>query len=436
MHDAINTNMTGLTARASSGDPAAMLELGQINDSAGNPSEALSWVRKAADTGWQPAMLQMAVWAIAGRHVQKDESGGAQIIIAIAKTGHSVAGRLAVNLYASGTGVEQSWNKATGWLCRLAKAGDANALMQLAVMLRPHPRLASLRHTLLFSAAQSDQPCAKYLLGAALLSEQRPDDHAAGLGWIAAAANDGYRLAQTRLEQFAGETMRRARPPVLAPKVPWWDMKRLIILPHEGPLSKKRSVSQSPSVYVQRGFLSCLLCDYMIGAGSPHLTAATVHDAQAGEIVDGTRTNSFANFRLLEADLVTLSVSARMMRAMGQPIDHGDPLSFLQYETGQSYAPHYDFFDPTFPAHRPHLQDGGQRIQTGLLYLNDDYQAGATCFHHTDFRFNGERGSFLQFTNVDDAGEGDMASLHSGEPPTAGTKWILSKWAREAHRPL
>jgi prolyl 4-hydroxylase len=174
----------------------------------------------------------------------------------------------------------------------------------------------------------------------------------------------------------------------------------------------------------------------MILRGSSFLAPATVHDAKAGEIVDASRNNSFANFRLLESDIVTLSVDCRILKALGHPTGHGDPLSMLQYEKGQTYAPHYDFFDTAFPAHRPHLEAAGQRTRTALVYLNDEYEEGNTCFHEANVSFRGAPGDLIAFANIDDHGKPDPMSLHSGEPPTHGTKWILSKWSREAHLPL
>lgn len=107
---------------------------------------------------------------------------------------------------------------------------------------------------------------------------------------------------------------------------------------------------------------------------------ATAHDSQAGEVSDQTRTNRFANFRLLESDIVVQSINALMMKAMDHPVTHADPLSLLHCRSGQQYKPHYDFFDPTFPAHQQHLKTGGQRIKTSLTYLNTGYGGGVTRF--------------------------------------------------------
>ncbi|WP_262693021.1 2OG-Fe(II) oxygenase [Kordiimonas aestuarii] len=430
----VTDTVTGMPTQ--DGNPATMFDFALTCEASGDTVNALVWTRRAVEKGFAPATLQLAVWTVTGTYVERDAVQGARHILDIARQGDLQACRLMVNLCASGTGIEQSWEKATSWLCRAAKAGDAAALLQLGVLLRPLPRLLILRRTLLYAAACGGLPTAKYLLGQDLCADHDPTIKAQGAGWIVAAAEDGNLLAASAAEGLKGQKMRRPTAPELAARIPWAELKRLVALPHLAPMPAPTIINQFPQVAVRQGFLPAPLCDYMITAGLAHLGAATVHDADAGETVDNTRTNSFANFRLLEADLITLSVNARIMNAMGHLHDHGDPLSLLQYKTGQSYAPHFDFFDPAFPAHRPHLEKGGQRVKTGLLYLNDGYSGGATCFHHAGLAHVGERGSFLEFSNVNQHGEPDRATLHSGEPPKNGIKWILSKWAREAPQPL
>ena len=207
-------------------------------------------------------------------------------------------------------------------------------------------------------------------------------------------------------------------------------MRRFVQLPHQLPLPKEQQLKSNPNIRVREQLIEWPLAAYIMGTAAPFLAPATVHDATKGEIADQTRTNSFVNFRLLENDMIKQSVNERMLMAMQHPSMQGDPLSLLHYQPGQQYAPHYDFFDPDFPAHRPHLTEKGQRVKTGLLYLNDDYEGGETRFHDIDYAYHGKTGDFLMFGNVDSQGQPDRLTLHSGEPPTKGEKWILSKWAR------
>ena len=81
------------------------------------------------------------------------------------------------------------------------------------------------------------------------------------------------------------------------------------------------------------------------------------------------------------------------------------------------------------------LADGGQRAQTVLLYLNDDYSGGSTCFPKLHLDIKGHRGDLLQFHNLGADGLGHRDSLHAGMPVMAGEKWLLSLWIRSESYP-
>ena len=77
----------------------------------------------------------------------------------------------------------------------------------------------------------------------------------------------------------------------------------------------------------------------------------------------------------------------------------------------------------------------GQRTVTFLIYLNDDYEGGATTFPRLDWSFKGKAGDALAFWNVTD-GHPDTRTLHAGTPTRNGVKWLFSKWVRDRPLPL
>ncbi len=424
-------DLDALRAPAEAGNSEAMLSLANALFDSQDFEGAIAWAKKAISHGNLVAQTQLGVWHAVYQHDNFDPEAGFELMLGAAKNHELRAQRLVANMYASGLGCRLDWKRAVSWLVRAAKAGEAMAILQVALLLRPLPRLRPLRHALYYSASAAGIHTAGHLLGLDLLESEDPVCRAQGIGWIMAAADQGNPAALMKVGDFVGQKMRRPVPPAPMKRVPWQDMARYILLPHQEDLPPAQQLLDAPNVSSREAFLKGALADYIVSAAAPFLKPATVHDSEQGEIVDGTRTNSFVNFRLLETDLVIQSVNERIMKALHHPVQDGDPLSLLHYRPGQQYAPHFDFFDPDFPAHTHHLDQGGQRVKTGLLYLNSSYSGGVTRFHEADFEFKGKKGDFLAFNNVNADGNPDRMSLHSGEPPTDGEKWLLSKWARE-----
>lgn len=423
-------DLDALRAPAEAGNSEAMLSLANALYDSKDFDGATAWAKKAMGQGNLVAKTQLGVWHAVSQQDGFDPVTGFELMLEAAKSHELRAQRLLANMYASGLGCRLDWKRAVSWLVRAAKAGEAMAILQVALLLRPLPRLRQLRHVLYYSASAAGIHTASHLLGLDLLDSDDPACRAEGIGWIMAAADEGNPAALMKVGDFIGEKMRRPTPPTMPKRVPWQDIGRYVLLPHQEDLPPVQQLLDRPNVSSRPGFLNEAISDYIVSIAAPLLNPATVHDSEQGEIVDGTRTNSFVNFRLLETDIVIQSVNERIMKALDHPVQDADPLSLLHYRPGQQYAAHFDFFDPDFPAHVHHLQEGGQRVKTGLLYLNSTYAGGVTRFHEADFDFKGEKGDFLAFMNVHADGNPDRMTLHSGEPPTDGEKWLLSKWAR------
>ena len=55
-----------------------------------------------------------------------------------------------------------------------------------------------------------------------------------------------------------------------------------------------------------------------------------------------------------------------------------------RYTDSQRYVDHYDAVDPHSPAGRSFCANGGQRVATVLMYLNDVREGGSTYFRLLD----------------------------------------------------
>ena len=92
-----------------------------------------------------------------------------------------------------------------------------------------------------------------------------------------------------------------------------------------------------------------------------------------------------------------------------------EPLPLMKYEPGNYFNWHTDL-------------TGGfvtQRTATMIMYLNDDFEGGSTCFQHLDLKIQPKRGSALvyYYTPADPL-------VHCGNAVTSGTKFILNAFVR------
>lgn len=92
-----------------------------------------------------------------------------------------------------------------------------------------------------------------------------------------------------------------------------------------------------------------------------------------------------------------------------------EPLPMMKYQPSDYFDWHTDL-------------TGGfatQRTATMIMYLNDDFEGGDTCFQHLDLRIKPRRGSALVYNYSP-----EQPLLHRGEAVIAGNKYILNAFVR------
>lgn len=103
----------------------------------------------------------------------------------------------------------------------------------------------------------------------------------------------------------------------------------------------------------------------------------------------------------------------------------------VKYDIGGEYKAHHDFFTPGNEFHDNALKNGGNRIMTLLVYLNDDFDGGETHFPLMGVVVIPEKGHALLWNNLNDKNEAIQNSLHGGMPVIKGTKYIIPLWIRQ-----
>ncbi|MES2623664.1 MAG: 2OG-Fe(II) oxygenase [Pseudomonadota bacterium] len=190
-------------------------------------------------------------------------------------------------------------------------------------------------------------------------------------------------------------------------------------------------VNETPLLKSFPGFLPARFCKRLIAQSQHRLKPALVYDASnKRDVHSGTRTNSIAQFNLVETELLQLVLQERMANACSIPRIQFEAPAILHYKPGEQIMNHYDFVDTDLPDYDKEIATNGQRIITFLVYLNDDYENGATAFPKLGISHKGKAGEGFFFTNALSDGSPDHRVLHAGTPPGGSEKWIVSQFIR------
>lgn len=186
----------------------------------------------------------------------------------------------------------------------------------------------------------------------------------------------------------------------------------------------------APDIVLLDNFMSDAECDALCELSKGTLTKSEVVDDATGKGVEHQdRVSQGTYFTLGQNDLVK-KIEARINEITGIPVVNGEGIQILNYINGGEYKPHFDYF-PDNEGGRANMSQGGQRIITIIMYLNDVDAGGATVFPEINLNIYPKKGSAVYFSYFNAAGQTDPLTLHGGTPVLQGEKWIATKWLRE-----
>lgn len=190
-------------------------------------------------------------------------------------------------------------------------------------------------------------------------------------------------------------------------------------------------VLKQPQVILLGNVLSMEECDAIVAHCGTRYTRSTVTgEADGASVVHEGRTSEMAFIQRGEAE-VAERIERRLAALAHWPAECGEPFQLQKYGSTQEYRPHFDWLDPDSSGHRSHLQRGGQRLATFILYLSDVEQGGGTVFPGIGLEVFPKKGNALWFLNTDANHQPDRQTLHGGAPVVSGTKIIANKWLRQ-----
>lgn len=190
-------------------------------------------------------------------------------------------------------------------------------------------------------------------------------------------------------------------------------------------------VLQQPRVVLLGNVLSEEECDAIVRHCDQHYSRSTVTSEDDGaSTVHQGRTSEMACIQRGEADIAD-RIDRRLSALANWPVECSEPFQLQKYNPTQEYRPHFDWLNPDSAGHRSHLQRGGQRLATFVLYLTDVEQGGGTAFPNIGLEVFPKKGNALFFLNTDANHQPDPQTLHAGCPVVKGTKIIANKWLRQ-----
>lgn len=276
----------------------------------------------------------------------------------------------------------------------------------------------------LFEAAARNGAAAGYVHLAALAAAGvgMPQDWTGALDFLLEGALGGSFSAQGQLSVLAGDGVGTGD---------WRALRQAVRIEDWMSPREKQVVRASPRTVAVRQFLPRAACDWLIGRARGRLAPARVYNRSDGAPLEvSTRSNTAFELSFIDCDLIVHLTRARIAATIGVPVGALESSQILHYDVGEAFALHHDYLDPAEPGGRVDIAARGQRMVTFLTYLNDDFEGGATAFPALDLRHRGGAGDGLYFANIDSSGAPMPQTLHAGEAPTRGEKWMFSQWIR------
>ncbi|WP_335872339.1 2OG-Fe(II) oxygenase [Bacillus sp. 2205SS5-2] len=177
---------------------------------------------------------------------------------------------------------------------------------------------------------------------------------------------------------------------------------------------------EEPLVVVLGNVLSHEECDELIRLSKDRIKRSKIGSERE---VNGLRTSSSIFLPQDDGGVVT-KIEKRLAQIMCIPTEHGEGLQVLNYQIGQEYKAHFDFFSSS------KKKVNNPRISTLVLYLNDVEQGGETYFPSLNFSVSPQKGMAVYFEYFYEDHALNELTLHGGAPVIAGNKWAATQWMR------
>lgn len=151
-----------------------------------------------------------------------------------------------------------------------------------------------------------------------------------------------------------------------------------------------------------------------------------------GTGVDLTSRRSSTAWLRKKEDEKIRKIIQRICDLTNMPIENAEDLQVVKYLPNGYYRPHHDSCCDKNDACKKFEEDGGQRVVTMVIYLNDGFKGGETNFPNLKMRLKAPKCGGLLFYPLEKGGNRcHPHALHEGTDVIEGVKYIANVWIRE-----
>lgn len=174
-------------------------------------------------------------------------------------------------------------------------------------------------------------------------------------------------------------------------------------------------------------FVSKKDCKYIIDLiDKNHVRSQVAGTDRTKSTESDFRTSSTCTFS--SDDKVVEKLKNKIAAYLDLDIEKGEDLQGQLYEPGQYFKAHTDYFEGD--SYYNHCLASGNRINTLMVFLNDDMEGGATSFPNLGKTVKPKTGMAVVWDDIEN-GELQPNSLHEGTEVLNGKKYIITSWWRE-----
>ena len=197
----------------------------------------------------------------------------------------------------------------------------------------------------------------------------------------------------------------------------------------------KRFPSKIVELYTIPNFLNPEQCKQLINISKKYFTPSTLSNkATIDRSIRSGQTAHVGN--LVEKEYVRFlqDINAKICQVLHIPDGYSESYQVHNYQVGDEFKEHTDYFDPNTDEYRASIPIQGQRTWTFMIYLNKVQKGGATYFPILKKKFIPQTGMALLWNNMTQDGVENPNTRHAGQKVIHGEKYILTKWFREKTR--